>query len=378
MAKKSLDLAQKLLLPIGININGRNDLDIRVLDERVFDRVFSEGNLGLGESYMDGWWNCVGLDEFFSRILRSRIDEDKKLIWNFPFLRQAIISRLFNRQAGKQAFIIGKRHYDTGNDLFELMLGKTMAYSCGYWSSPSGEAKSLDEAQEAKFDLICRKLGLKSGMTLLDIGCGWGSLMKYAVENYGVKAVGITVSKEQAEFGRELCKGLPVEIRLEDYRSLNEKFDRIVSVGMIEHVGYKNYREYMTVAKRCLDKDGLFLLHTIGGETSSGFSDPWIERYIFPNSHLPSLKQLMKAAEGIFVVEDLHNFGADYDKTLMAWHQNFEKSWPSLKKKYGERFRRMWRYYLLSCAGMFRARRANLWQIVLSKDGVPGGWKSVR
>lgn len=376
MVKKVQDLAQKLLFPAGIIIDGDNPWDIKVNNERMFGRVFGEGNLGSGESYMDGWWDCKNLDEFFYKILHYRVDE--KLIWNWPFVREAIVSKLFNRQAGRKAFVIGEKHYDTGNDLFEPMLGKTMAYSCGYWSSPAGEAKSLDEAQEAKFDLICRKLGLEPGMTLLDIGCGWGGLMKYAAEKYGAKATGITVSKEQVEFGREFCKGLPVEIRLQDYRSLNEKFDRIASVGMIEHVGYKNYREYMLVAKRCLKKSGIFLLHAIGGEASSGFSDPWIERYIFPNSHLPSLKQLMKAAEGIFVVEDIHNFGSDYDRTLMAWYRNFENSWPSLEKKYGERFRRMWRYYLLSCAGMFRARRANLWQIVLSEDGVPGGWKSVR
>jgi cyclopropane-fatty-acyl-phospholipid synthase len=376
MVKKVQDLAQKLLFPAGIIIDGDNPWDIKVNDERMFSRVFGEGNLGSGESYMDGWWDCGRLDEFFYKILYYRVDE--KLIWNWPFIREAILSKLFNRQAGKKAFVIGEKHYDTGNDLFGPMLGKTMAYSCGYWSSPAGEAKNLDEAQEAKFDLICRKLGLEPGMTLLDIGCGWGGFMKYAAERYGAKATGITVSKEQVGFGRELCKGLPVEIRLQDYRSLNEKFDRIASVGMIEHVGYKNYREYMRVAKRCLKKSGIFLLHTIGGEASSGFSDPWIEKYIFPNSHLPSLKQLMKAVEGIFVVEDIHNFGSDYDGTLMAWYRNFENSWPSLEKKYGERFRRMWRYYLLSCAGMFRARRANLWQIVLSKDGVPGGWKSVR
>jgi cyclopropane-fatty-acyl-phospholipid synthase len=351
---------------------------MRIHDERTFDRVFREGSLGLGEAYMDGWWDCDQLDGFFYRVLRYGLDKKFFSIW--PYLLQTAMSLVFNQQSGKRAFEVGERHYDTGNDLFQPMLGRSMAYSCGYWSSPFGEAKNLDEAQEAKFDLICRKLGLKPGMTFLDIGCGWGSLVKYAVQKYRVKATGITVSEKQAEFAKDFCKELPVpvEIKFMDYRCLDRKFDRIASVGMIEHVGYRNYREYMRTACRSLNDGGLFLLHTIGSDTSVTSTDPWIEKYIFPNSHLPSLKQLMAAAEGMFVTEDLHNFGADYDKTLMAWHDNFEKAWPRLKGDYSERFRRMWRYYLLSCAGMFRARKGQLWQIVFSKNGVPGGWSPVR
>jgi len=368
-------IAENLLSSAGIKINGNNAWDMRVKDTRVFDRVLRDGSLGLGEAYMDGWWDCERLDEFFYRVLHSRLDEKVKRNW--PLLWRAVAAKIFNQQSRSRAFEIGEKHYDTGNDLFVPMLGKSMAYSCGYWSG-NPPASGLDRAQEAKFDLICRKLGLRTGMTVLDIGCGWGTFMKYAAQKYGVKAVGITVSREQLVLAKKLCEGLPIEIRLQYYRNLDEKFDRIVSVGMIEHVGHKNYKTYMRVANRNLKDNGLFLLHTIGKEQSTTTTDPWIAKYIFPNSHLPSIKQLGGAIENLFVMEDWHSFGADYDKTLMAWHENFEHAWPKLKDNYDERFHRMWRYYLLSCAGAFRARKIQLWQIVLSKGGVINGWKTVR
>ncbi|MFA5387467.1 MAG: cyclopropane fatty acyl phospholipid synthase [Candidatus Paceibacterota bacterium] len=376
MAKNAKILAQEMILPAGININGREAWDICVHKEETFDRVFAQGSLGLGEAYMDGWWDCKRLDEFFYRVICHKLD--KKFNFKWPLILQIITSFVLNQQAGKKAFEIGKKHYDIGNDLFQLMLGKTMAYSCGYWSSPIKPAKNLNEAQEAKFELICKKLGLKKGMEVLDIGCGWGTFMKYASKRYGVKSVGVTVSKEQTELAKKLCKGLPVEIKLQDYRKTHRQFDRIVSIGMIEHVGSKNYKNYMRTVDNCLKDDGLFLLHTIGSDETTTVTDPWVAKYIFPNSHLPSIKQIGEAAEKIFVMEDWQNLGADYDKTLMAWHKNFKRNWPKLEKKYGRKFFRMWEYYLLSCAGMFRARGAQLWQIVFSKKGVPGGWKPVR
>lgn len=362
----------EILKPTGIVIDGDNPWDIKVKNSGFYNRVKAQGSLGLGESYMDGYWECEKLDEFFYRLLSTDIYSRVGL--SLPLLIGAIKIKLFNLQAIKRAFEVGEKHYDTGNDLFVPMLGKTMAYSCGYFKNTG----DLDEAQVAKFDLICKKLGLKSGQKLLDIGCGWGGLAKHAAENYGADVVGITVSKEQVKYGEELCKGLNVRFLLEDYRKLNEKFDAVVSVGMFEHVGYKNYKEYMQVVKKCLKDDGLFLLHTIGKLESKNTAEPWLNKYIFPNGMLPSLKQITQAAEGEFSVEDVHNFGADYDKTLMAWHKNFEASWPHLKEKYGDRFYRMWNYYLLSCAGAFRARSIQLWQIVLSPHGVPGGYKSIR
>jgi cyclopropane-fatty-acyl-phospholipid synthase len=369
---RNKDVTIKLLSLAGVEIGGDNPWDIKVNNDDFYNRVMAWGSLGLGESYMNGWWDCEQLDEFFYRILVTDIDKQVKKNW---FLITSIIrARLFNLQSKNRAFQIGERHYDIGNDLFIQMLDKRMTYSCGYWEN----ASSLDEAQEHKLDLICKKIMLQPGMKVLDVGCGWGSLVKYAAEKYHVEVVGITVSKEQVELAQTLCKDLPVEIRLQDYRDVSDQFDRIVSVGMIEHVGCKNYRTYMEVMYRCLKDGGIFLLHTIGSNHSRTSVDPWINRYIFPNGMLPSIKQLGKAIEGLFVLEDWHSFGADYDKTLMAWYRKFENSWDILKSNYNERFHRMWRYYLLSCAGSFRARKNQLWQVVLSKGGVPGGYQSFR
>jgi cyclopropane-fatty-acyl-phospholipid synthase len=367
------NLAKEILSLAGVTLNGSNPWDIQVHNRNFYKRAVTEAELGIGESYMNGWWDCDKLDEMIYRIIKVRLDEKVKRKPSILF--KLLLARIFNLQSTKRAFIIGERHYDLGNDLFRYMLDKRMNYSCAYWKN----ANSLDEAQKDKLELICRKLYLQPGMRVLDIGCGWSAFGKYAAEKYNVETVGITVSKEQVELGKELCKGLPVEIRLQDYREVNEKFDRIVSIGMIEHVGYKNYRTYFDVARRCLTEDGLFLLHTIGEVKSLKSSDAWTNKYIFPNGMLPSIAQLSKAVEGLFVIEDLHNFGADYDKTLMAWYKNFKYGWSKLKDKYSERFYRMWKYFLLSSAGAFRARTKNqLWQIIFSKNGVPGSYAAVR
>ena len=373
MSNKYKTLVKDLLSLAEIEINGRNPWDIQVYDERFYKRVITEAELGLGESYMDNWWDAEKLDEMIFRIVRAELH--KKVKGNLKVALQLIGFYLINMQARHRAFIIGERHYDLGNDLFQNMLDKRMNYSCAYWK----DATNLDEAQENKLELICKKLYLKPGMRVLDIGCGWGAFGKYAAEKSGVEVVGITVSKEQVILGQELCKGLPVEFRLQDYRDINEKFDRIVSVGMFEHVGYKNYREYFRIVERNLKDDGLFLLHTIGSVRSSKSTDAWTHKYIFPNGMLPSIAQIAQAVEDIFVIEDLHNFGADYDKTLMAWYNNFNNNWYKIKDKYGERFYRMWKYFLLSSAGAFRARnKIQLWQIVFSKKGVLGGYSSIR
>ena len=365
-------IAAELLRQAGVKINGENPWDFQVKNPKIFERVLSEGTLGLGESYMDGWWEAPHLDEFFFKVLSARLREKMGKDWHL--ILGAIYSRVFNLQSKKRAFQIGEKHYDTGNDLYRLMLDSRLVYTCGYWKN----ATTLDEAQEAKLKLTCDKLNLKPGLKVLDIGCGWGSFAKYAAENYGVSVVGVTVSGEQVALARETCANLPIEIRLQDYRDVNEKFDRIVSLGMFEHVGYKNYPEFFKVANRCLKNDGLLLLHTIGNRLTEKSGEPWILKYIFPNSMLPSIKQIGAASEKLFIMEDWHNFGADYDLTLMAWHANFEKNWDRLKDNYDERFHRMWRYYLLSFAGVFRARTLQLWQIVFSKTGVPGGYESIR
>ncbi len=362
---------QEILSSAGIRLNGDRPWDLQVRDGRFFRRVLKEGSLGLGESYMEGWWDCEELDAFFARLVPTNPEAELKK--NLHLIFYILGAKLFNSDRKSRAFQIGERHYDIGNDLFEHMLDRRMVYSCGYWK----DAHTLDEAQEGKLELICRKLGLKAGDRVLDIGCGWGSFAKYAAEKYGVEVVGITVSKEQLSLGRQLCRGLPVELRLQDYRDVTERFDHIVSVGMFEHVGLKNYRTYMEKAAQCLNDDGLFLLHSIGSNISEAACDPWLDKYIFPNSLIPSLKQITTAAEGLFIVENLQNFGFYYDATLMAWFRNFNDNWHLLKDRYGERFYRMWKYYLLSSAGAFRCRGLQVWQFVLSKKGVPGGYDAV-
>ena len=362
---------QTLLAAAGVTIDGAQATDIQVHNSRLYARVLGHGSLGLGESYMDGWWDAADLDGFLFRLLDARLDEK---VGGFDDFWLFLKSRLVNPQRGRRAYEVGERHYDLGNDLFEEMLGRRLVYSCGYWNA----ATNLDDAQEAKLDLILRKLGPEPGMRVLDIGCGWGEALKFAAERYGVSGVGVTISKEQAEYARTLCAGLPVEIRLADYRTLDERFDRVFSIGMFEHVGVVNYRTYFETARRCTADDGLFVLHTIGSNISSNHTDPWIQKYIFPNSMIPSAEQIAKSGEGLFVIEDWQNFGADYDRTLMRWRDNFDAAWPRLEAAYGERFRRMWRFYLSASAAAFRARRDQLWQLVLSPRGVRGGYRAPR
>jgi cyclopropane-fatty-acyl-phospholipid synthase len=355
----------------GVQVDGRNPWDIRVNHERFFRRTLLHGALGLGESYMDGDWDCERLDELFDRVLRAGLQEKIVTLAN---AWEAAKELLFNRQSQRHA-PQGVQHYEIGNDLYQRMLDKRMLYTCAYWR---WGAKSLDQAQDAKLELVCRKLGLRPGMRVLDLGCGWAGFSKYAAEKYGVSAVALTLSKEQAELGSELCRGLPVTVKLADYREAQGQYDRVVAIGLLEHVGPKNYRGFMRIARRCLAGDGLALFHTIGATRSSHAVNAWTDKYVFPNSVIPSIKQLSGAMEGLFVVEDWHNFGADYDPTLMAWNERFEEAWPGLAPKYGERFRRMWRYYLLQSAGAFRARYMQLWQLVVSPRGVQGGYLPVR
>ena len=364
--------------PDGGRAGGASAIDPRVHDERFWRRVLAQGSLGLGEAYMDGWWDVDDLDGMLCRLLEAGAD---RRVQGIGAAWDALRARVSNLQSRTRSFEVGERHYDLGNDLYRAMLGKRMVYSCAYWR----DARDLDAAQEAKLDLVCRKLGLRPGMRVLDIGSGWGEALKYAAERYGVRGVGVTVSREQADYARESCAGLPVEIRLQDYRELDARdggFDRIFSLGMFEHVGVRNYATYFEVARRCLAYDapdgGLFLLHTIGGNTSVKNTDPWIARHIFPNSMIPSARQIATAVEGQFIIEDWHNFGADYDRTLQAWRENVERSWASLPSRYDERFRRMWRFYLGGAMAAFRARHLQLWQIVLSPDGVPGGYVAPR
>lgn len=363
---------QKIVSKADIKIGGDRPWDIQVHNPDFYRRVMAGGSLALGESYMDGWWDAESVDECITRLIRARLDKE---IINAPLILALIAKeKLFNLQRKSRAYNIGKQHYDIGNNLYEAMLDSRMIYSCGYWKN----AATLDEAQEAKLDLVCRKIGLQKGMSVLDIGCGWGGFAVYAAEKYGAHVTGITVSHEQIELGKKKIKGLPVELRYQDYRDATGKYDRIVSLGMFEHVGTKNYRTFMQTTHRLLKDDGILLLHTIGCNVTARTFDPWLGAYIFPNAHLPSPTQITQSIEKLFVMEDWHNFGAHYDTTLMHWLKNFDAHWDELKEEYDERFRRMWRYYLMISAATFRSRKNQLWQIVLTKKGIPKGYQSIR
>ena len=355
---------QDLFASADIRFDGRRPWDIRVHDARFFRAVLAGGTLGFGESYMDGWWDCEALDEMCCRAIRARLEE--RVPVNLHTALAFASSFLLNLQTRRRARLVGRRHYDVGNDFFECMLDPSMQYSCAWFR----DTNDLAQAQREKMDLICRKLGLEKGMSLLDIGCGWGGLARHASEHYGCRVVGITISEEQRRYGAELSRGLPVEIRLQDYREISEQFDRVVSVGMLEHVGPKNYRKYMRKVFETLRPGGVFVCQSIAANFSSHYPDPWVARYIFPNSMIPSAAQVSKATEKLLVLEDVQNLGGDYEKTLKAWESNFRRSWHRFASRYGETFYRMWRFYLLGCAGAFRARGLQLFQFVFSKGGI--------
>ena len=365
----------ELLSEAGVRINGNAAWDIALHDDETYSRVLRHGSLGFGEAYMDSLWDCPRLDELFCRLLS--IDAEEKVSgWRrLRLLGEVLRYRLFNLQSSKRSWQVGEQHYDIGNDIFEAMLDPTMSYSCAYWH----DANTLEEAQINKLDMICRKLELRRGERLLEIGCGWGGLAHFAARHYGVSVVGLTVSKEQQVLAKQRCEGLPVSIELKDYRQLRaEAFDKIVSVGMFEHVGTRNYPVFFDTVHRLLRHEGLFLLHTIGNHTTSQTTDRWLDRYIFRNGKIPSAHEITQHIEGRFLIEDWHNFGPDYDLTLMAWWANFSRAWPQLQARYGERFYRMWKYYLLMCAGFFRSRQGQLWQLVLSQRARSDIYRSIR
>lgn len=367
-------ILQELCARAGVAINGEAPWDIRINDSRVYRQVLTRGSLGFGEAYIEGLWDCDQLDELFTRLLT--LDPVRQLpgLARLHLAWNALRQNVMNLQSRARAFQVGEQHYDVGNDLFEKMLDSQMIYSCAYWPG----ASNLEEAQTNKLDLICRKLQLKAGDTLLDIGCGWGGLAIFAAREYGAQVTGITISREQQKLAAERCRGLPIDIQLLDYRDLDGKFDKIVSVGMFEHVGRKNYPTYFSHVHRLLKDDGLFLLHTIGNRITTETTDAWIDKYVFPNGKLPSPQDVSSAVENYFVIEDWHNFGPDYDLTLMAWKKRFDAAWPQLRDKYGERFYRMWTYYLLCCAAFFRVRHGQLWQIVLGKTTRKEAYRSIR
>jgi len=367
----SKQLSLRILGLAGIEVNGKNAWDIQVHDDRLWNRIISQRELGLAEAYMDGWWDVESIDQFLTKLLEINVLD--KAPFSISLVGHAVKSTVLNRQTKARATANAKHHYNIGNDLYARMLDKEMAYSCGYWKS----AKTLDQAQIAKFDLICRKLELKPGMKLLDIGCGWGGLLRYAAKNYGIIGTGISPADNQIELARAKNGKLKIEYLQMDYRDLSGKFDRIVSVGMMEHVGPKNLETFFNKCISLLAPDGMMLHHTIASNETKQVTDPFFDRYIFPGGVLPSLAQISKAVEKKVIIEDVHNFGPDYEKTLLAWHARINKRWSEIPN-YDERFRRMWNYYLLSSAAGFRARHIQLLQVVFRPMTSRGAYKAVR
>lgn len=364
--KKAGDLFHELLASADITINGSRPWDVQINDDRIYARVLREGTLGFGEAYVDGWWDCERVDQLVERLMRERVDEHVKDNW--VLIAYALRSRLLNLQAVRGREVAS--HYDLGNDLYERMLDARMMYTCAYWADG---VDTLDGAQEAKLDLICRKIGLRPGMRVLELGCGWGGFASFAAERYGAHVTGYTVSKEQVAWANARYAHLAdrIDLRLDDYRNARGQYDAVVSIGLMEHVGPKNYRGYMELVERCLAPGGVAFVHTIGGNRPRGQIDPFFHKYIFPNAVLPSLSQLTAAADDLLVIEDVHNIGPHYDATLCAWQHRFDQAWPELRAKYGEPFRRMWTYYLMTSAAGFRARYLQLFQLVMTREGTP-------
>lgn len=371
---------QTVLHHADVRIGGHRPWDLQVHDPAAISMllasVMGQGSLGLGNTYVNGLWQCQALDQLFTRLLLaqgdSQLAQGSRLRGAWWLLRE----RLLNLQSLPRATTVARRHYDIAPEVYGAMLDPWQQYSCGYWR----RAHTLAQAQEHKLRLICDKLELEPGQRLLDIGCGWGGLAAYAARHYGVEVVGITLSAEQLKLARSRWGELPLRFELCDYRRLEQldcrPFDRVVSVGMYEHVGPRNGGTFFQAVHRALRDDGLFLLHTIGYRHHCRHSDPWIDTHVFPHGRLPAPGELATTLERDWLIEDWHCFGADYDRTLMAWHSNVEAAWPQLAPLFGgseaaERFHRFWRYYLLCCAGFFRSRQGQLWQLVLSKADAP-------
>ncbi len=362
--KRARNACIEMLASAGITVGGPAPWDVTINDERVWARILRDGTLGAGEAYVEGWWDSPALDQTIHRLQRTKAVDALRENWMIvPHLLKA---RVFNLQSVRRAFGNGQHHYDIGNDLYEAMLDRRMLYTCALWSTG---ASGLAEAQEAKLELVCRTIGLRPGMRVLDLGCGWGGFAAYAAERYSVEVVGLTVSREQVRFAKQHYAHLPVDIRLDDYRNASGTYDAVVSIGLMEHVGPRNYRQYMERVDRCLAPDGVAFVHTIAGNPARDRIDPWFDKYVFPGSALPSLAQLVAAMEGHFIPEDVHNIGEDYDPTLMAWFERFDAAWPTLRARYGEKFYRLWKFYLLASAGSFRARAQQLFQIVMTRRG---------
>ena len=321
-------------------------------------------SLALGEAYMRG---DIELDRDLYEVLDLFMGQMDRFKSNHRALHSLMYT---SKSRGNQKKEVTS-HYDIGNDFYRLWLDETMSYSCGYFKRTED---SLFEAQVQKADHILEKLYLEKGMSLLDIGCGWGFLLKRAVQHYGVKGVGITLSEEQyrqvSEEIRDQHLEDRLEVRLMDYRELEKsgmQFDRVVSVGMLEHVGRGNYERFLDNVDAVLKPEGLFLLHYISALQEFP-GDPWIKKYIFPGGMVPSLREIIGlTAEYRFYTLDVESLRRHYTRTLLCWRENFLKQRDVIARRYGEEFTRMWELYLASCAATFDNGVIDLHQILMSK-----------
>jgi cyclopropane-fatty-acyl-phospholipid synthase len=355
---------RRALAAADIEIDGHRPWDIRVNDPAFYLRMMPNPAFQIGQTYMDGMWDCDAIDEMVFKLIASRVyaQHEKGGVFH---LRNAL-ARVRNMQSRARAGEVALAHYDLDLDLYRGMLDETLTYTCAYWDAPGA---TLADAQRAKLRLICDKLELKPGQTLLDIGCGFGGLAAFAAEHYGVKTLGVTNSQQHCTVARTLYPHL--ELALMDYRelpALGRRFDAVASVEMIEAVGPKNFTTYFDVVSQCLAPRGAFLLQSFISPASRFVCNEWFDRYIFPNGVVPSFPQLHAASAMTFgAPTDVHELGLHYPSTLLAWDRNLRATWPRLRSRNDERFRRMWHFYLTSLAGVFRAEDLRLCQVLYRK-----------
>ena len=349
--------------------DGEGEVTIRVAEERFFRRVLTEGNLGLGEAFMDGDFTVEkgSLERFLEILLRSRLD--RKIKAKPGAAARILLMRTADHLRGKAHNV--QRHYDLGDDLFESFLDSTLSYSCGYAKDPGDDIETL---QDNKLHRICQKLRLAEGERLLDIGCGYGGVLIHAAKHYGARGVGVTLSKNHCRSGQAAAAAAGVadrvEIRFADFNDVTGEFDKVVSVGMMEHVPRGEYRPYFSKIAEVLTPGGLGLVHTVGANSATNEHDPFTQKYIFPNSNQPRLSEIATGLEkhGLAIL-DVENMIRHYAYTATRWLENFRANRGRLDaSRYDQAFQRMWEYYLACCVAAGYASDSALYQVLFTSD----------